>query len=64
MFSEMTDIPFIWNKIRRGLPRERDYADDRIPAIEEIRKIFEILFNLLISLEIKKRFSNKNPFDK
>jgi hypothetical protein len=35
LFCEMADIPVIWNKIRRGLPRGRAYADDRIPAIEE-----------------------------
>jgi len=41
LFCEMADIPVTWNKIRRGLPRGRTYADDRIPTIEEIRKILE-----------------------
>jgi len=41
LFCEMADIPITWNKIRRGLPRGRTYADDRIPTIEEIRKILE-----------------------
>jgi site-specific recombinase XerC len=40
-FCEMADIPLTWNKIRRGLPRGRTYADDRIPTIDEIRKILE-----------------------
>ncbi len=41
LFCEMADIPITWNKIRRGLPRGKNYADDRIPTIEEIRKILE-----------------------
>ena len=41
LFCEMADIPVTWNKIRRGFPRGRTYTDDRIPTIEEIRKILE-----------------------
>ena len=40
-FCEIADIPVTWNKIRRGLPKGRTYADDRIPTIEEIRKILD-----------------------
>jgi hypothetical protein len=41
LFCEMADIPIPWKKITRGLPTGRRYADDRIPTIEEIRKISE-----------------------
>ena len=41
LFCEMADIPITWNKIRRGLPRGKNYADDRIPTIEEIQKLLE-----------------------
>jgi len=37
----MADIPISWKKITRGLPRGKNYADDRIPPIEEIRKLLE-----------------------
>jgi len=35
----MADIPIPWKKITRGLPRGKKYADDRIPTLEEIRKL-------------------------
>jgi integrase len=35
----MADISVAWEKITRGLPRARRYADDRAPTIEEIKKI-------------------------
>ena len=41
LFCEMADISIPWKKITRGLPTGRRYADDRIPTIEEIRKISE-----------------------
>jgi integrase len=41
LFCEMADIPISWKKITRGLPRGKNYADDRIPTIEEIRKLLE-----------------------
>ena len=37
----MADIPIPWKKITRGLPRGKKYADDRIPTLEEIRKLVE-----------------------
>ena len=30
-----------WNKISRGLPRARNYSDDRIPTPEEIERLLE-----------------------
>jgi integrase len=41
LFCEMNDILIPWKKITRGLPRGRKYAEDRVPTIEEIRKIIE-----------------------
>ncbi|MBV9175459.1 MAG: site-specific integrase [Nitrososphaeraceae archaeon] len=41
LFCEMADIPIPWKKITRGLPTGRRYADDRIPTVEEVRKIAE-----------------------
>jgi site-specific recombinase XerC len=41
LFCKMADIPISWKKITRGLPRGKNYADDRIPTIEEIRKLLE-----------------------
>ena len=41
LFCEMADIPIPWKKITRGLPKGKKYADDRIPTIEEIRKVVE-----------------------
>ncbi len=41
LFYEMADIPITWEKISRGLPKGKNYADDRIPTIGEIRKLLE-----------------------
>ncbi len=43
LFCEMNfDQPIInWKKISRGMPRARKFALDRIPTIEEIRKLCE-----------------------
>jgi len=37
----MADIPISWKKITRGLPRGKNYADDTIPTIDEIRQLLE-----------------------
>jgi integrase len=37
----MADLQIPWKKITRGLPRERRYALDRAPTVEEIKKIME-----------------------
>jgi hypothetical protein len=39
LFCEMADLPIAWKKITRGLSKGRRYADDRIPTIEEIKKL-------------------------
>lgn len=41
LLCELADIPIAWKKVTRGLPRGRNYADDRIPTVEEIQKILE-----------------------
>jgi hypothetical protein len=41
LFCEMADIPISWKKITRGLPKGRRYTDDRIPTIEELRKLLD-----------------------
>jgi hypothetical protein len=41
LFCEMNEIELSWKKISRGIPKGREYADDRIPTIEEIRKIID-----------------------
>jgi hypothetical protein len=41
LFCEMADMAIPWKKITRGLPKGKKYADDRIPTVEEIRKVVE-----------------------
>jgi integrase len=41
LFCEMAGIPIPWKKITRGLPKGKKYSDDRIPTIEELRKLLE-----------------------
>ena len=41
IFCVMADIPISWKKITRGLSRGKNYGEDRIPTIDEIRKLLE-----------------------
>lgn len=41
LLCEINDISVKWKKITIGLPKERKYADDRAPTIEEIQKLVE-----------------------
>ena len=41
LFCEMNEISIPWKRVTKGLPKARNYADDRAPTIEEIRKIIE-----------------------
>ena len=41
LFCEMIDVFISWKKITRGLSRVKRYADDRVPTVEEIRKLVE-----------------------
>jgi integrase len=39
LFCEMNDLLVPWKKLTRGLPKAKNYADDRVPRIDEIQKI-------------------------
>jgi integrase len=41
LFCEMNDIILNWKKIAKGKPQHRDYANDRAPTIEEIKKLLD-----------------------
>lgn len=41
LLLDMNDVALNWKKIRRILPRQRRYALDRIPTIDELRKIVD-----------------------
>ena len=41
LFLEQIDIDIPWKKLLRGMPKERKYASDRAPKLEEIIKITE-----------------------
>jgi integrase len=41
VFCDMNDIDVKWKKITLGLPKEKKYAEDRAPTIEEIEKLLE-----------------------
>jgi hypothetical protein len=41
LYCEMADVFISWKKITRGLSRVKRYADDRIPTLEEIKKLVE-----------------------
>jgi hypothetical protein len=39
LFCEMNDLSVPWKKLTRGLPKAKNYADDRVPRLDEIQKI-------------------------
>jgi hypothetical protein len=39
LFCEMNDLLVPWKKLTRGLPKSRNYADDRVPRLDELQKI-------------------------
>ena len=41
LLCEMNDVNVKWKKITTGLPKERKYAEDRAPLIEEVQKLIE-----------------------
>jgi hypothetical protein len=43
LFCEQMDIDIPWKKLMRGMPKERKYANDRAPKLEEIIRISDYL---------------------
>ena len=41
LFCEMNDILLNWKKIAKGKPQHCDYANDRAPTLEEIKKLLD-----------------------
>src|SRR4029079_6315095 len=41
LFLSMKDIILNWKKISKGLPTEKQSADDRIPTIDEIQRLIQ-----------------------
>ncbi len=41
LLCEINDIQVKWKKITAGLPKERKYAEDRAPTIEEIKSLLK-----------------------
>lgn len=41
LLCEASDLQIPWKKIIRGLPKVRQFGDDRAPTIEEIKKLVE-----------------------
>lgn len=41
LFCEQLEISLPWKRITRGMPKGRRYANDRVPTMEEIKKIIK-----------------------
>jgi hypothetical protein len=41
LFYQMADVSIAWDKITRGLPKGKTYADDRAHTLEEIKSLCE-----------------------
>lgn len=39
LFCEMNDLLVPWKKLTRGLPKAKNFADDRVPRLDELQKI-------------------------
>ena len=58
LFCDMNDILIPWDKITRGLPNGRRYADDRVLTIDEIIKIIQ---NYSSNNELVKHIDSEHP---
>ena len=43
LFCEMNDLYLPWKKLTRGLPKAKNYADDRAPTLDEIQNMLNTL---------------------
>jgi integrase len=41
LFCDMNDITLNWKRLAKGLPKQKQAADDRSPTLEEIKKLIE-----------------------
>jgi hypothetical protein len=41
LFCQMNDILLNWKKISKGVPKEKQFGDDRIPRLDEIHKLLQ-----------------------
>jgi hypothetical protein len=41
LFCQMNDLQLNWKKISKGVPKEKQFGDDRIPRIDEIHKLLQ-----------------------
>ncbi len=41
LFFSMNDIVINWKKLSKGIPPEKNHADDRIPTLDEINRLLE-----------------------
>ena len=55
----MNEISIPWKRVTKGLPKARNYADDRAPTIDEIRNIVEYPDRRIKSIDIILFDSNK-----
>jgi hypothetical protein len=39
LFCEMNDLYVPWKKLTRELPKAKNFADDRVPRLDEIQKV-------------------------
>jgi hypothetical protein len=58
-FCKMADLPIPRKKVTWRLLKGKKYSDERIPTIEEIRKVFEQQIKLLLSV-----YNNNEPICK
>lgn len=53
----MNDLYVPWKKLTRRLPRAKNYADDKVPRFDEIKKIIASTYPLIMN-----RAAEKNSY--